>query len=86
MACGLPVVASKVGGIPEIFCNGEAGFLVEPDNPQELATAIEKLLDSVEMRTKIGITARTIVEKKFTCVAHIERLLSICQHAGRFPA
>jgi glycosyltransferase involved in cell wall biosynthesis len=86
MACGLPVVASKVGGIPEIFCNGEAGFLVEPNNPQELATAIERLLDSVELRTRMGIAARTIVEERFTWELHINRLVKICQLADRVSA
>lgn len=60
MATGLPVVASRIGGVPEVI--GDAGVLVEPDNPRALAAALASLIsDSVE-RTRLGRAARARVE------------------------
>ena len=44
MACGLPLVGTKVGGIPELIKDGENGFLCEPAAPEDLAVKIEKLI------------------------------------------
>ena len=44
MAAGLPVVASRVGGVPELVVDGETGLLVEPGDPDELAAALGRLL------------------------------------------
>jgi len=44
LACGVPVVASSVGGVPEIITSDELGLLVEPDNPDRLAEAIDQAL------------------------------------------
>jgi len=44
LACGVPVVASRVGGVPEIITSDELGLLVEPDNPGRLAEAIDQAL------------------------------------------
>ncbi len=79
MACGLPVVATKVGGIPEIVVDGETGLLIEPNNPQELAMAIEKLLDSPDLRQEMGKAGRKRVEEKFSWEKHIEQLIEIYQ-------
>ncbi|MCK4348866.1 MAG: glycosyltransferase family 4 protein, partial [Thermoplasmatales archaeon] len=54
MASGLPVVASNVGGIPEIAKHGENGLLVEPNDPSELANAINCLIGNKEEAKKMG--------------------------------
>ena len=54
MASGLPVVATNVGGIPEIVKHGENGLLVEPNNPLELANAINYLIGNKEEANKMG--------------------------------
>lgn len=46
MACGLPVVATRVGGLPELVRDGENGLLVEPEDPDALSAGIRQLLDS----------------------------------------
>jgi glycosyltransferase involved in cell wall biosynthesis len=67
MACGLPVVATNVGGIPEVVKDGLSGFLVEPKNPTILAKKIEYLLNlDIESRKKMGAEGRKIVESKFS--------------------
>jgi glycosyltransferase involved in cell wall biosynthesis len=54
MAMGLPVVATKVGGLPEIIKDGENGFLVEPRNPAEIAEKCALLLTDDELRARIS--------------------------------
>jgi glycogen synthase len=80
MACGTPVVASAVGGIPEVVDHGETGLLVapevlgpsevEPRHPEQfskdLAQAVNCLLDDPELRSRMARTARTRVEQQFS--------------------
>ncbi|MGA9761395.1 MAG: glycosyltransferase family 4 protein [Gaiellaceae bacterium] len=54
MASGVPVVASAVGGIPELVVDGETGLLVEPGDPQGLAAAISRLLEDGELRQRFA--------------------------------
>lgn len=63
MECNLPVVASNVGGIPELVENGVNGWLVEPDNPEQLADKLECLLSNHEMRRKMGQEASKRLEQ-----------------------
>ena len=67
MACGLPVVATNVGGISEIIKDGVSGFLVELKNPMMLAEKIRYLLNlDVESRKEMGVEGRKIIENKFS--------------------
>jgi N-acetyl-alpha-D-glucosaminyl L-malate synthase BshA len=63
MASGLPVVTTKVGGLPEIVTEGENGFLVEPKNPQQLAEKILFLLKNDELRLKMSLNNREKVKQ-----------------------
>ncbi len=54
MAAGLPVVASKVGGLPEIIKDGKNGFLVEPKNPEQIAEKVMLLLRDEELRKRVS--------------------------------
>ncbi|MBM3267050.1 MAG: glycosyltransferase [Candidatus Sericytochromatia bacterium] len=57
-ACGLPIVATRVGGNPEIVRDGETGTLVPPRDPQALSRALEDLLGHPERRSEYGRRAR----------------------------
>ena len=59
------VVATNVGGIPDLIKDGINGFLVAPNNSQELALKIKKLLENKELREKFGKAGREYVSKNF---------------------
>ena len=61
MACGLPVVGTSIGGIPEIVEDGKSGKLVNPDNPVELAKVIKQLIRNKKKAKKMGEFGREIV-------------------------
>ena len=80
MAAGLPVIASRVGGIPEIVAEGETGLLVEPDNPEALAEALRLLCQDESLRFSMGRTARERV-KRYAWDSVVPRILSVFSEA-----
>jgi glycosyltransferase involved in cell wall biosynthesis len=66
MACGKPVVAPKVGGLPEIITHAEEGFLVESRSPKDFAEWCVKLIRNKELRTIMGQKALKKVTKSFS--------------------
>ena len=70
MAAGLPVIATRVGGLPEVVTDGENGLLIPPQDPEALATALERLLADPDLAQKLGENARKHVEANFS----LERL------------
>jgi glycogen synthase len=93
MACETPVVASSVGGIPEVVEHGETGLLVapeaisatevEPRNPEQfsrdLATAVNVLLDDPALRASMAEKARIRVERKFSWTSIARQTLEFYQ-------
>ncbi|MBS7609836.1 glycosyltransferase family 4 protein [Candidatus Bathyarchaeota archaeon] len=77
MACETPVVASNVGGIPEIVRDGESGFLVAPGDIEELYESISKLLSSNILVNKMGSYGRLLVMKEFTWELVAMRLMNV---------
>jgi glycosyltransferase involved in cell wall biosynthesis len=75
-ACGIPVVVSDVGGLPEVVKNGSTGLIVPRDSPEELASALRRLLESATLREKMGETGRSFVVEEYEwekCVDLMER-------------
>ncbi len=67
MACSLPVVASGVGGIPEVINDGVTGWLIDPPNAVDSwVDALVSLLTDAEQRSKLGTAARAAVLERFT--------------------
>lgn len=66
MALNKPVIASNVGGIPEVVLDGETGILVEPDNPAALAEQIKYLITQPELAKKMGDAGGARVREHFT--------------------
>ncbi len=65
MACGKPVVAAQVGGIPEVVHHGEHGFLVEGREASAFAACCERLIEDRELRRTMGRNARARVAEAF---------------------
>jgi glycosyltransferase involved in cell wall biosynthesis len=65
MAAGLPVVATGVGGVPELVVEGETGFIVRPHDHEALADALRSVLADPDLRRRLGEAARTRAEAHF---------------------
>jgi glycosyltransferase involved in cell wall biosynthesis len=65
MACGTPVVGSRVGGVQWSVADGETGFLVPPKDPKSLASRLLRLLLDDLLRRRMGRAARRRVEETF---------------------
>lgn len=77
MATERPVVATNIGGIPEVVVNGKTGILVPPQNPEALASAVIDLLKNPEKVQEMGKMGKLRVEEKFTTkkmISEIENL------------
>jgi glycosyltransferase involved in cell wall biosynthesis len=86
MATGLPVVATRVMGVPELVEDGVSGFLVAPGNADELAGALGKLAASPDLRESFGRAGRLTVEQAFDaarCAAVVAEALDEMAPAGR---
>ena len=77
MAAGLPVVASNVGGIPELVADGVSGLLVPPGDPDALAEAIERLLENPRLSQQLGLAGRRRVLENFDLEAVREAHLAL---------
>jgi alpha-maltose-1-phosphate synthase len=94
MACGTPVVASRVGGIPEVVVDGETGRLVEPGDPTALGQALREVLADPERARRMGEAGRRRVEAQFswdriadrTMTVYREAIESKAAHRGRASA
>src|SRR3989339_594901 len=73
---GLPVIASNVGGIPEIIENGKEGLLVPPANPEELAKAIKKLIDDKTLRENLAKNLHEKIQREFSLEKMLKETIS----------
>ena len=65
-AAGVPIVAARAGGVPEVVRDGENGLLVPPGDPEALAAAVNGLLDDPDQCRAVGATARRGVVERFS--------------------
>jgi glycosyltransferase involved in cell wall biosynthesis len=77
MAAGTPVVASAVGGIPELIEHGQSGLLVPPGDPAALVAACGELLGAPERAERLAARARAVIAERFTLERQAERLAEI---------
>ena len=83
-ACGVPIVAGRAGGIPEIVEPGVNGELVNPGDAAALAEHVSRLLESEELRRRYGQAGRRRVERAFSIDAMVEGNLAVYRDlAGR---
>lgn len=75
MACGTPVIATRCGGPSEIITHGVDGLLIPPGRPKSLSEAIEYLIKSPELCSKISDAARKTIEEKYSNSAVIPKII-----------
>lgn len=73
MACGVPVVASNVGGLPEVVWDGESGFLAPVGNVEEMAKHVRCLLTDVDLHARMSRAARSRAEAHFQLEPAVDR-------------
>ena len=76
-ACGLPVVASRVGALPEVVLHGETGLLVPPNDPVALAKALVALLGDPERARMFGQAGREWVMERYRWDDNVAQMLGI---------
>ena len=74
---GIPVVASRIGGIPEFVFDGKNGFLAQPDAPHDFADKIVKLLSNPRLQEEFSRENQALSRKIFDNKANLERLLGV---------
>jgi phosphatidylinositol alpha-1,6-mannosyltransferase len=74
-AYGKPVVAGRSGGVVDAVIDGETGLLVEPDDPEALATAIVSILEDTELAQRLGENGKRRVEAELNWTRFTQRLL-----------
>jgi len=85
MSFGLPVIATPVGGVPEIVTHEHDGLLVPPGDVGALAAAIARLTNDPQLRQRLGRAARDTVARRFSLDSAVERLLGIYRRFGIEP-
>jgi colanic acid/amylovoran biosynthesis glycosyltransferase len=77
MSQGIPVISTSLSGIPELIEHGRTGLLATPGSVDDLATQIETLMQSSELRHRMSRQAQAFVAQEFGQAANIERLIHI---------
>jgi glycosyltransferase involved in cell wall biosynthesis len=91
MAAGCPVIATAVGGIPDVISDGFNGLLIPPRDPAALARAMERLLTDPPLAFAMGRAARATIASRFTPDRAVERVgriysgLGVNQLRGQTP-
>lgn len=78
-SCGLPVVASWVGGLGEVVLDEVTGLLVPPKDPEMLADALERLLDDSSLRADMGANGRALIRRAYDGHQSIRQLEALYQ-------
>lgn len=86
MACGLPVIASSVGGIPEAVLDDKTGILIPPGDSAALASAIGRLIDDPDRRREFGVEARARAASHFDARIMARKFEDLYTELGRASA
>jgi len=77
MACGKPVVASRVGGLPDQVIDGYNGFLVPPRDPRALADRVLYLLENPSEARRMGLNGRRLAEERFDIEKRVDKIVKL---------
>lgn len=76
-AAGKPVIATRVGGIPDLITDGVTGLLVEPGNVEQLASAIRRLYEQPALRRQLGEAAQRSADGRFEAQTMVKAIVSV---------
>ena len=79
MACGLPVVTTECGGMREVVTDGVEGFVVPVRDPEAMAGALIRLIESPDLRCKMGRAGRERVIREFTLSQQVQKWLELLE-------
>jgi L-malate glycosyltransferase len=79
-ACAIPVVASNVGGLPEVIEDGKTGILVPPKNVEQTSRALEKLIIDKELRLEMGKNGRSKVENQYDWSKNSQEMIDLYKY------
>jgi len=77
MACGLPCVATRVSGSEDVIAHGVSGLLVEPEQPEEMAQALRRVLEDAGLAQRLGQEARATVARENQLHSVVEQCLAL---------
>lgn len=77
MACGLPIISTKVGAIPEVIREGVEGFLVEPGDVEGLADCMVRVSRDARLRKRMGEAARLRLREHYSLQVMVERIMEV---------
>jgi glycosyltransferase involved in cell wall biosynthesis len=83
MSCAKAIVATRVGGTPEIIRDGITGILVDPENAHQIEQAILKLLEDKGLRERLGTNGRTLIENHFGIAKNIDAMRGLYLSLGK---
>jgi glycosyltransferase involved in cell wall biosynthesis len=84
-ACGVPVVASRIGAMAEIVEDGRTGLLFTPGDPDDLAEKVRWAIDHPDVMDRMGKHARGLYEEKYTAEINYHILLNIYERISKVP-
>jgi len=82
MASGVPVLAVRAGGLPEIIAHGENGFLLDSREPAEIALGVQFLLEHPDAAARAAAAGRKTVREKYTVDAHVRAVEAVLDGLG----
>lgn len=77
MAAGISIIATDVGGLPDLIQNGENGILVRPKNPEALAASLMTLLNDVPLRARLGSAEKHAFKPQFRLETMIQKMIDV---------
>lgn len=86
MACGRPIVASRVGALPDTIDEGRTGTVVDPRDIEQLAQAFERYARDATLRHEHGAAARRLCEQRYDFVGTVRRYADLVSALARWPS
>ncbi|GAB4460755.1 MAG: glycosyltransferase family 4 protein [Armatimonadaceae bacterium] len=83
MACGVPVIISRLGGIPHIIEEGKSGYLIDVDDYHCLSERLSSLVATSDIRQQMGAVARQVAYERFDCRTGVSRILDRMKQAAK---